>query len=396
MKEHRANQLRLLATSHGLNHVYQLLTPVIMPQIAQEYALSETTTGLLLACFAVSYALLPVFAGYVSHVLGSRRVVSAGFVLTALAVAAMAFTDNLIVLALLFFAAGAGGSTYHPNGTPLLADAYAENRGRTLGLHQTGGALGSVIGPIATGALVLTFTWRHAVVILAIPGIVLAAILWLKIPPSKHDKKAVAEPLSKVNRFDLKTYAPALLFILASAVYVFGQRGIDSFGMLYFVNAKGIEYLAATALFSGVKLAGLFSAPLCGYLSDKFSRKSVLATLILVEAASLFAITATPAALVTLPCIVFGFAAYGLLAVSEALLADVAPEAHRNTIFGLNYTASFSSSIFLPPVLGWTADSFGFDFGFTLLAAVIPLSIIPLARIKITQQKKKPCDAAYQ
>ena len=393
MQEESSSTLQLMSISHGTNHVYQLLAPVIIPEITREYGLNDTTAGLLLACYAVSYALLPILMGYLSSTIGRRNILTLGFIMSAVAFATMAFTDNTVVLAALFFIAGAGGSTYHPNGAPILAETYSTNRGRTMGLHQTGGALGSFIGPIITGALVLSFTWRVALVILAIPGLVLAAALWIKIP---HEQLRAETSLEQKNnglrgKVDLKTYAPVLIFFGAAFLYVLGLRGTDAFATQYFVYGRGMEFFAASVLFSTLKLAGLFSAPICGFLSDRYNRTKVLAILVVIESASLAAITVTPTMLLAIPCIVFGFAAFGLLGVSDAFLADLAPPEQRSKVFGWNYTISFSSSIVLAPALGFISDNYSFNFGFLLLSAIIPLSLILLLTIKIKRSQRKIC-----
>ena len=383
MQEKTASQLQLLSVSHGVNHVYQLLTPVIIPEITREYGLSNTSAGLLVACYAVSYALLPVLAGYLAQRFGRRKILTIGFVVSALSFLAVAFTNNVTVLGVLFFTAGAGGSTYHPNGTPILAEVYPTGRGRALGLHQTGGVIGAIVGPLAAALLVQAFTWKPAVALLAIPGLVLAAVLWFHISPNQPLKKpASTQPARRFTLAKLKVLGPALFLIVAVAIYGLGQRGTDSFGNQYFVIGRGIEFAEATFLFISLRVAGLVSAPLFGRLSDKYNRKKVLVTLVIVESISLYAVTVTPTALVAVPCIIFGFAAFGLLGVGEALLADITPEGQRSMIFGLNYSASFSSSIYLPPSLGWVADNINFNAGFMLLSAIMPLSILFILKIK--------------
>lgn len=367
--------LGLLVTSHAMNHVYQLLPAVLLPEITREYGLSDFTAGLLIACFFVSYALLPALLGYLSQAFGRRRFLSFGFVVTALAFLATAFTSNIAILALLFFIAGAGGSTYHPNGFPILAETYSTSRGQTLGLHQTGGAIGSFIGPAATGLLILYFTWRPTLMILAIPGLILAAVLWFYIGPEQKPKEVNPEKHRKISFGYLKTYGPAMLFIAAAFVYVLGQRGTDAFANQYFVYGRGIDIVEASILFSVLKVAGLFSAPICGRLSDTYGRKKVLIALVIVGSASLYAMTASPNLLLLIPCLVFGFAAFGLLAVGEALLADITSEKQRGTIFGINLTINFSPSIFLPPALGAVAQLYSFDLGFIILSAIMLVSI---------------------
>jgi MFS family permease len=187
---------------------------------------------------------------------------------------------------------------------------------------------------------------------------------------------------NKIRISNLETYGPAVLFIAAAFIYVLGLRGTDVFANEYFVIGRGIEIAEASLLFSLLKIAGLFSAPLCGKLSDTYGRKRVLITLVILESASLYAITATPTMLLAVPCIIFGFAAFGLLAVGEALLADITPENQRGTIFGINLTINFSPSIILTPVLFTIAQIYNFNLGLILLSALMPLSIPILLRIK--------------
>jgi ACS family hexuronate transporter-like MFS transporter len=375
--------LALLATSHGMNHVYQLLTPLVIPEMKIDYGFSYTTAGLLLSCFVLSYSLLPVVSGFLSKKFGRRNLLTLGFVVSALSFLGMGLTSNIAVLGLLLFIAGAGGSTYHPNGVPFLAETYSNNRGQTLGLHQTGGALGSVVGLSVAAFLVQSLTWKPALMLLAVPGLILAVILLFAIGAEKSSVAEGAQSQTrKIRITDLKTYGPALIYIAAAFIFVLGQRGTDLFGNVYFVNGRGIDFAEASFFFILLKVAGLFSAPICGKLSDIYDRKNVLIALVIVESISLYAITATPVIFLAVPCLIFGFAAFGLLGVGEALLVDVTPADQRNTIFGINYTTSFTVSLVLAPTLGPLADRYGFATGFLLLSAIMPLSIFLIMKIR--------------
>jgi MFS family permease len=393
MREIGPSHLGLLAASHGMNHVYQLIPPVVMPAIARDYGLSDITAGLLLSCFYLSYALLPVVSGYLSRVFSRKYLLTVGFVINAVSFLAIGLTQNVILLGLLFFAAGAGGSTYHPNGAPLLAETYQTGRGGALGLHQTGGAIGSVVGPILTGFLVLNLTWNNALAILAFPGVILAVTLWSLIG-SKQSAERKSKP-QKIRLDQLKAYSSVALMVAAAFIYVLGLRGTDAFASTYFVDGRGIQnFLEASLLFASLKVSGLFSAPICGRLSDTYSRKRVLIILVIIESASLYAITITPITLLIIPCVIFGFAAFGLLGVGEALLADITPEDQRSIIFGLNYTISFSSSILLAPALFALAGIYNYNAGFIILSALMPFSILILLKVKSKTTIKNKSDFA--
>jgi MFS family permease len=371
-----------------MNHVYQLLTPVVVPEITVEYGMPNA--GFLLLCFVLSYSLLPVLSGYLSQVFGRKNLLAFGFAISALSFFSIGLTRNLAILAILFLLAGAGGSTYHPNGVPMLAENYSTTRGQTLGLHQTGGALGSIIGPLFTGLLVLSFTWRSALILLALPGLVLAIVLWFFVNPEESSGRSTEQQSSQIRNKNLKTYGPAILFMVAAFIYLLGQRGTDVFANEYFVLGRGIEIAEASLLFSLLKIAGLFSAPICGRLSDSYGRKRVLIILVIIGSISLFAITTTPIVLLAIPCIIFGFASFGLLAVGEALLADITPENKRSIVFGINITVSFSPSIILTPALFTIAQVYNFHFGFMLLSVLMLFSIPLLLKIKTKSADLKP------
>jgi len=391
MQERSRAQLALLATSHGMNHAYQLLTPIIIPQITADYKLSNFTAGILLSCFVLSYSLLPVLAGYLSRIFSRKLLLTLGFAVSAFTFLVMGFVDNIAIFALLLFIAGAGGSTYHPNGISILAETCPTSRGQTLGLHQTGGAIGSFVAPVVAGVLVLSYTWRPTLMLFAIPGIVLAVILWFSISPEQPRDKSNTKQASRTGRFNMEIYGSAIILIIAAFIFALGQRGTDAFANQYFTYGRGIQnFLEASLLFATLKAAGLFSAPLCGRLSDIYNRKKVLIALVIIESVSLYAITVTPTTLLAAPCLVFGFASFGLLAVSDALLADITPEEYRSTLFGANVTVSFTSTIFLSPILGSIADLYSFDVGFILLSALMPLSILFILKVKTkpAQQNK--------
>jgi MFS family permease len=64
----RANSrsLIVLSATHGTNHFYQLLLPVAVWQIAEEFNLSHFLIGSLIFAYTISYALLQIPFGYLA------------------------------------------------------------------------------------------------------------------------------------------------------------------------------------------------------------------------------------------------------------------------------------------------------------------------------------------
>ena len=255
---------------HALNHVYQFILPVTIPKIMIDYDLSYFSVGMLVACFSFSYALFQAPFGNLSKRFGRKLLMILGLILNSLALlligAVFTYSFNIWIFALLLFLAGIGGSTYHPLGISFLADAYTENRGRVMGYHQTGGAIGSFISPLIIGAIVLSFGWQSAFIALSFLGFLMSPLIWFLL----NDTKRV---LTTQKEKKTKTYGPALLLILTSSIFIIGYRGLNAFGTQYFTEGKGVTYSEAIILFSTLQIAGIFSAPICGRLSDIFGRK---------------------------------------------------------------------------------------------------------------------------
>ncbi len=372
--------LALLSTSHGINHIYQLLIPIVIPRIIDEFLLSTTSAAILISVFVLSYSIFQAPSGFLSRVLGRKNIIVVGFGITSFSFLAVGFVNDLMLLAILFFLAGVGGSTYHPNGMPLLSEFYEDNRGQAAGFHQTGGSLGAIAAPLIIGPLVVSFSWRFAIIILSILGIVFAlGLLLLLTAPRQVFEKNPRPEINESKESGFKTYLPSLVLIAAAMTQSLGIRGVDSFAVLYFQMGRGItSYIEATLLFATLKVAGLFSGPLCGRLSDVFERKRTIAVLVILEACSLYLLTIVPTDILAIPCLIFGFSTYGLLGTTDAFLADITPRDYMTAIFGVHFTLSFFNQFIISPIFGLIVDySKSFDLGFVMLS-VIALTGLPI------------------
>jgi DHA1 family purine base/nucleoside efflux pump-like MFS transporter len=285
------------------------------------------------------------------------------------------YSFNIWLFAVLLFFAGIGGSTYHPLGISFLVDVYPEKRGQTMGYHQTGGAIGSFISPLLIGAIVTTHGWKSAYLILSFLGVLFAPLLWFRL---KDREQVSTTPLENGQ----KTYRSALLLIFTSALYFVGFRGLNAFAIQYFNTDKAVTFSEATFLFSILQIAGIFSGPICGRISDFFGRKKTIVSLLTLNSLSLFLITGTQGMLLYFACTLFGFTIFGLLATTDAYLSEITPEASLRSVIGLNLSIGFIIGTIIPPVLGNMIDSSGFTISFTVMSAISLLSLLPLLRIR--------------
>ena len=363
--------LGLIITAHATSHIYQLLLPLVLPQIASEYSLTNFEAGLVLAVFSASSSLFQTFFGIFSRRFGRKRLLCLGFVVNAVAFAAIGLSQNFLSLNVLLFIAGIGWSTYHPLGIHFISDLYPEKRGESLGYHQAGGSVGSFLAPLFAGFLVESFGWRYSFLALSSLGFVVAVLLWILLSD-------VAMETSSSSRPKLRNLTNPMILVFTAMVYSVALRGVQSFATKYFQEEKGATYFEAAIFYSMLQAAGIVSGPLSGRLSDIIGRAKVIGALIVLQSLSVFGLVLFRGVPLYLPCIAYGFASFGLLATSDAFIVDITPRDLVGTALGINLATSFAMQVFVPPVLGSSIDARGFDISFELISWVSLSSLLPL------------------
>jgi len=373
--------LGLIISAHATSHVYQLLLPLVLPKIASEYSLTNFEAGLVLAIFSASSSLFQTLFGMFSRRLGRKRLLCLGFVANASAFAAIGLSQDMLSLSALLFTAGIGWSTYHPLGIHFISELYPKKRGEALGYHQAGGSVGSFLAPLLAGFLVESFGWRYSFLALSSLGFIVAVLLWMLL-------KEVATETISGSTPNLRNLTDPLILILTAMIYSVALRGVQSFATKYFQEVKGATYFEATILYSTLQVAGIISGPLSGRLSDIIGRAKVIGTLIVVQSLSVFGLVLFRGAPLYLPCIIYGFASFGLLATSDAFIVDVTSRDLVGTAIGINLAASFAMSVLVPPILGSSIDAHGFNTSFAMMSEVSLSSLLPLAWLALRRKDR--------
>jgi len=371
--------LFIFPLSHGVNHLFQLILPAVLPSVTAELKLSYYSAGILAACFAVSYAALQVPIGYVSDRFGRRNIMVLGGLVYSVAIIASGFSTDFSQLAVAQVFAGIGGSSFHPVGLPLFSQLVDRQRlGRAMGFVQMGGAVGSLLSPLAAVFIASIFGWRYSFILLSPVGFITALLAWLYVKEPDPQVKLQQEKSGRVD------YVLAALVTLFALLWLFGFRGVTAFLTLFAVKKFQVDLGYAAFLLSMLQVAGIFSGPLFGHLSDRFGRRGVLVMTVLLQ--GLLVYTLAFASLEALPLIlvVFGCLAYGSIAVTDATVTSMDWGRALGTVFGFYITASFLSSAIVPPVMGYLVDTVSFEFAFGVIAIptllAVPLILLVLRK----------------
>jgi MFS transporter, FSR family, fosmidomycin resistance protein len=374
--------LGIACTAHALHDGYTDLIYVLLPVWQAEFGLSFAALGALRMLCAGSMAGLQVPATAVARRLGAPLVLALGTALCACAYITIGLTGaGFVVLAAALVVGGAGSATQHPLASALVARAYDGHGARSaLGAYNFAGDLGKMALPATVAWLLAVISWRHALGVVGLLGLLTAAFILLLLPRNSSVGKPVA--MQTADRAATATSAGwgrrGFWLLLAIGVLDSGTRmGFLAF-LPFVLRAKD----ASTAII-GVALTLVFAGGAVGKLACGFlgARLGVLRTVLLTELATaggIMALAPLPlfAALACLP--VIGIALNGTSSVLYGTVPELVAPEKRERAFGLFYTGTIGGGAVAPVIYGFVGDVTGPDLAIMIVSAVC-IATLPLA-----------------
>ncbi|GIQ72560.1 MFS transporter [Bradyrhizobium sp. RD5-C2] len=206
--------LGLLTIIYALNFLDRTIFNVLIEPIKKEFALSDTTMGLLAGFGSVLfYSLLGIPIARMADRLNRRNIVAAAFAFWSAMTYLCGMASSVATLALARVGVGIGESAGTPASQSMIADLFDKNeRPRALGIYAIGTYLGVFLGYFIGGYVNQHYGWRMAFFTAGLPGIALAAVLWLTI--SEPRRGAMAET------FKAEPIGPTLGFLIAQPSFL--------------------------------------------------------------------------------------------------------------------------------------------------------------------------------
>jgi MFS transporter, FSR family, fosmidomycin resistance protein len=368
-----ARTLAVTGINHALHDGYTDLIYVLLPIWQSEFALSYGVLACMRALYAGAMAGLQIPAGRLAEKISGRTILALGTALSALGYLFAGFSGGVLGLGIALTLSGAGSSTQHPIASAAVARAYGSASRGPLGIYNFSGDLGKAAIPATTSLLLLVMPWRHALLLVALAGLVVAAGIILLMPPVG---RAASPKLAPSER--LTGGRGGFLWLLSIGVLDTAVRmGLLTF-LPFLLHAKGASLpmsgLALTLVFIG-GAAGKF---VCGWLG---ARVGTLRTVLLTEggtAACILAVLVLPLvpAIALLPLL--GVMLNGTSSVLYGTVPELAPPHRAERAFALFYTGTIGSGAISPVLYGILGDAFGPTIA-TAATALTALAIIPLA-----------------
>ncbi len=225
--------------------------PVLAPALRDEYDLSLTQIGIVVAAewIGLTFALLPW--GFAADRYGERWTLAAGLVGCAVCLVGAAFAPDFASLVALLALGGAfGGSVQSGSGRAVMGWFASDQRGFALGVRQTAVPVGGVIAAVAIPLLESPRAAFLFLAALVLAGAVIGAVF---LRSGAEHELEVADVESTLH--DLRLW----IVCGASGLYLVAQVALMSFVVLFLHDARGFSTGAAAAVLAAAQVlaAGL-------------------------------------------------------------------------------------------------------------------------------------------
>jgi predicted MFS family arabinose efflux permease len=269
--------LFLVSTS---NYTDRMVISVLLEPLKEEFRLSDTMLGLLSGfSFALFYVLAGIpIARWADR--GNRRTV------IALALTVWSFMTVLCGLAQTFWqlllarvGVGAGESGGIPPAQSLIVDYFPpERRATALAIFAAGATTGYILGTGGGGFIADAYGWRSAFLLMGVPGLILAIIVWFILPEPRLQLgtgAAGAATESVRETYQALWHKRSFVFALVgSLLYTFVAYGALAFVPSFLVRVLRVPLAEAGLTYAIVSAVGTVIGTLGGgALADWMGRR---------------------------------------------------------------------------------------------------------------------------
>ncbi len=349
---HRPNRtlLGVLTTGHLVNDFYLLVLPFLLPTLIVAFQMDFFAAGLVSLVTNLFGGLLQPIAGYLADRYGIRkRIMIAGFLLYGLGLVLVGISTTYVMILAAWFVYGLGIATFHAQSTNFLTDAYPLSKGRVMGIHGIGGAIGNFSVPLVVTFLVAVVNWRGTALLLAIPGLLIVI--------------ALAKGLTEVPKTEIESMSlrvPHSLWILA---LVAGLLGMMYSGFLTFLPTYLIEQgmsMGDVGILSTIMLfVGFFAQPMGGIIYDRIGGHWLFALSAVVAGIGLYLFTSDWGLPLLLPVTLISAAMMATFPPTLAMASELAQAGNVGMSVGIVFGASRTMAALTPVLTGYLADQFG-------------------------------------
>ncbi len=199
----RRYALFILAVVYMFNFIDRQILAILLPAIRAEFGVSDTWLGFLTGtAFAMFYIALGIPVARYADRHNRRNLIALAVAVWSGMTALSGMAANFTQLALARIGVGIGEAGCSPPAHSMIADLYPpEKRSTAMGVYTIGISTGVMLAYLGGGWVAQNIGWREALLVVGLPGLVLAAIVRFTVAEPKRGQSEGREALSEQPSF---------------------------------------------------------------------------------------------------------------------------------------------------------------------------------------------------
>ncbi len=379
--------LIILTALNFVNYIDRSVLFAVQPLIQHEFPRDDAAFGLLTSVFFIFYMCTAPLIGPLADRYPRRLIMIIGAIVWSASTLLTAVTYDFHTLLIRHTLVGVGEATFVTIAPAYIADFYGEQqRGRVLSIFYLAIPAGTAIGYLLGGYLGSRYGWRAPFYVGAIPGFVLALLMFALPEPERGRADHIAGSFERNTLAGLWHNRAFWTCSLGMAMLTFAVGGMQVWMPTFLFRMRGVPLADANRTFGLMTLAsGILATLLGGWLGDRMLRYT----------RGGYYLVSAIASVVTLPAIVLavtltGRAMYPAIFVAEFfLLINTAPlnaalvnsvsATIRATAIAVNlFTIHLLGDAFSPTLMGYISDRTNLRVAFLAASVAVALSAVIL------------------
>ena len=273
--------LGVLVVVYTFNFIDRQILAILLPAIKVEFAVDDRVLGFLVgSAFALFYATLGIPIALIADRSNRRNLIALALAVWSGMTALSGLATNIVYLILARIGVGVGEAGCSPPAHSMIADYFPpEQRSTAMGIYSLGISSGIMLAFLAGGWVVENIGWHEALLIVGVPGLVLALLVrFTVIEPQRGASENRLDTgdrpgILQVARF-LAGRKSFLHMAIGAALASFLGYAIISFYPSFLVRSFSMS-LSTIGIYLGLILgiAGGLGFAGGGYVADKIGQK---------------------------------------------------------------------------------------------------------------------------
>jgi MFS family permease len=406
----------LLTVAYVFSFVDRYILGLLIEPIKADLQISDTQIGLLLGpAFAIFYVTMGLPLGWLADRKRRTWIVGVGVALWSAATAASGLAKNFVHLFVARMSVGVGEATLSPCTMSMISDSFPKDRrARPIAFYTMALSLGAGIASLVSAGVLqwaktvpnielpllgVVAPWQFTFIIVGLPGLVLALLMFTLREPKRQSNVVdpervgsgnnnIADMLRHVGRH-WKVFLPFVAVFCYMTVLAYSQ----GWGAPMFQRTWGWEASKYATVNAVVLLAvGPFTVNFAGWLSDRWTRQGIkdAPLRIALIGVVVMIISGVIAPLLPSPWLAMGM--YGVNTVGIAMtsavgvtaLLNISPAAMRAQLVAFYYMCISLAGLMLGPTTIALMNDFVFGvenirYSMALLPALYGVPVILMA-----------------